>query len=74
METFEYTIVEKLVLNHDDLKEFSRKVEQHLNDGWLADSTNLVVTENSNGLSSKFYQPLIRVTHVKNPENDKGSR
>ena len=68
MDTFEYTIVEKLVLNEDDLEKFTQLVENYLNAGW-APSAHLVITEQV-GMSRKFYQPLIRITRVKKTEQD----
>ena len=65
MDTFEYTIIEKLALCKEDKQEFIRIVQEHLNDGWEP-SSGLIV--HNGDLARTYTQALIRITHVKKSE------
>ena len=67
MDTFEYTIIEKMALCKEDKQEFIKIVQQHLNDGWEPiPGSGLIV--HSDELVRTYTQALIRITHVKKSE------
>ena len=65
MDTFEYTIVEKMVLCKEDKQEFIRIVQEHLNDNWKP-SSDLII--HCDDIVRTYTQALIRTTHVKKSE------
>ena len=67
MDTFEYTIVEKMVLCKEDKQEFIKIVQEHLNDNWKP-SSDLIIHHDASGILKTYSQALIRITHVKKSE------